>query len=777
MITFAVRRLKCRVGILFAEREERDAVPALSWLQLSTADEVMRARVSPLNLPELHDLIQHRLGRSFPHPAMVRIAEVSGGNPLYALELARAIDADRDAGRDVLPHTLADLVRMRIARLDGSVLDVVLAAACVPKPTVDMLVDVTGGTVEQIVTLLEELESADIVRIDGNLVTFTHPVLARGVYINAPPARRRHWHRAWSQLVREPEAQARHLALAATSSDPATLEALDAAAAVLRGRGAPAAAAELVDLAIRLGGDTPIRRFTSAEHHLRSGDAARAQEVLKPGIDQMPPSPLRALMVFGYAAIQMHTEGYSQSAETLSEVVEEASGDPAILVEVLMMLAFAQINQGVYEPAREHAQRALAEAEAAVQPVLISQALALSAYVGFHCGLGYDPTAMARALKLEDRDGDIPIAFRASAIEALLLAWTGRLEESAAALVALNSRLVRRGGEIELLFVSYNSVFVHTWLGRYPEARRFAEDTFQRVEEIGGAAMRGIGLTMRGWAAVHSGEETEARADLVTAVEIASRSGSSSWWAELALTGLGRLEVSTGRHAEALQVLAPLLAVADAVPNTEICRMEYLPDAIEAMVAGGRLEDAEALIDRLERSGREFDRAWTLLVAARCRGMWLAATGDVEAAVRVVAAAAEKHSELPMPLEHARTQLLLGQLYRRMRQKQTAAAALERALRIVEQLGNPLWAARIRAEQARVVARTGQDGELTPTEQRVAELAADGMSNREIAAAVYVSVKTVESVLTRVYRKLDVRSRAMLSRRMRSAPDDEAGDD
>ncbi|HZN84348.1 MAG TPA: AAA family ATPase [Mycobacterium sp.] len=777
VMAFAVRRLKNRVGVLFTEREEHDTVNALSWLQLATGDEIGKVRVSPLGLHELHALIKNRIGRSFPHPTMVRIAEVSGGNPLYALELARAIDAEGGGEHQVFPRSLANLVRMRIARLDGRALDVLVAAACLPQPTVDMLVGVTGTTVEEVVELLEEPESAGIIALDGNRVSFTHPVLARGVYANAAPARRRYWHRAWSEALSEPESKARHLALAATSSDQETLAALDAAAAVVRGRGAPAAAAELLDLAIGLGGDTPMRRFAAAEHHLRSGDAARAQEVLKPGIDQMEPGPFRALMMFGYAVILMHTEGYSQAADVLYEAIDDATGDPTVLVEVLMMLAFAQINEGIYETAPQHARRALAEAEAAAQPVLISQALASWAYVSFHCGSGYDETAMTRALELEDHAGDVPIPFRASAVDALLMAWTGRLEESATALDALTTQLVRRGGEIEMLFVAYNSVLVNVWLGRYVEARHFAEDTFRRVEEIGGSAIRGLGLAMRGWVAVHAGHEQEARADLTAALESAARSESSSWWVDLALTGLARLEVSAGRHAEALNVLAPLLAVADTVPNTEISKMEYLPDAIEAMVISGRFEEAEVLIDRLERDGRELGRAWMVLVAARCRGMWLAASGDVEAAVRVVAQAADAHRGLRMPLEHARTQLLLGQLYRRLRQKQAAAAALDQALRTFEQLDNPLWAARVHAERARVNVRPGHGVDLTPSEQRVAELAAEGLSNREIAAAVYVSAKTVESVLTRVYRKLGVRSRAMLGRRMLElAPRDETLD-
>lgn len=775
VIAFAVRRLKGRVGVVFTERDERDAVGARSWLQLSALDDMMRVRVSPLSLGGLHALMQQRLGHSFPRPTLVRIAEVSGGNPLYALELARAIAADGEGGRQVLPHSLADLVRMRIARLDAAALDLVLAATCVPKPTVDMLADVTGNTHEQVVALLEEPESAGIVALDGARVTFTHPVLGRGVYTNATPARRRHWHRAWSQTLSEPESRARHLALAATSSDEATLQALDTAAAVVRARGAPAAAAELLDLAIGLGGDTPMRRFAAAEHHLRSGDAVRAQLVLKPGIDQMPPGPLRALMVFGYSVIVMHTEGYSQAAEALSGVIDEAAGDPMALVEVLMMLAFAQINEGVYATAAQYTEQALAEAEASAHPVLISQALACRTYIGFHYGAGYDEAAMARALELEDHDGDVPIPFRASAVEAVLRGWTGRLEESAAALDTLRARLVQRGGEIEMLFVDYNAVRLKVWQGRYAEAGQLADIVVRRVEEIGGTALDGLALAMRGWVAVHAGREQQARADLTAALESPARRGWSAWWVELALTGLGRLEVSAGRHAEALAVLAPLLAGVDAAPSTEISRMEYLPDAIEALVITGRLDEAEALIDRLERDGRTLDRSWTMLVAARCRGLWLAARGDLEAALGAVSDAADRHMELRMPLEHGRLHLLRGQLHRRLRQKQAAADALEQALQIFEQLGNPLWSARVHAERSRVALGPGHGTGLTPTEQRVAELAADGLSNREIATAVYISVKTVESTLTRIYRKLGVRSRAMLGRRLLvSGPGDES---
>jgi DNA-binding CsgD family transcriptional regulator len=152
-----------------------------------------------------------------------------------------------------------------------------------------------------------------------------------------------------------------------------------------------------------------------------------------------------------------------------------------------------------------------------------------------------------------------------------------------------------------------------------------------------------------------------------------------------------------------------------------------------------------------------------LAVGARGRAMVLAARGEAEAAVASARYALTEHDRLPMPFERARTQLLLGQLLRRDRSE--ATAVLREALAVFEELGTPLWAERARSELAgaRPRARAQQDG-LTPAEQRVAELAASGMTNRDVAATLFISAKTVEATLARVYRKLAIRSRAELGR-------------
>ena len=184
------------------------------------------------------------------------------------------------------------------------------------------------------------------------------------------------------------------------------------------------------------------------------------------------------------------------------------------------------------------------------------------------------------------------------------------------------------------------------------------------------------------------------------------------------------------------------------------------------MVALGQLADAEPMVSALERDGRRLDRPWMLAIGCRCRGIMLAAQGDVPAAERAVRQAIAEHSRLPMPFERARTLLLLGQLQRRQRQKQAAADTFGEALRMFSELGTPLWSVRVRSEMARTKVNPSRDLELTPSERRVAELAAAGLTNRDVAAKLFVSAKTVEANLTQIYRKLGIRTRAELGRVM-----------
>jgi DNA-binding CsgD family transcriptional regulator len=345
----------------------------------------------------------------------------------------------------------------------------------------------------------------------------------------------------------------------------------------------------------------------------------------------------------------------------------------------------------------------------------------------------------------------------------VVLTWTGELDEAAVQMNAVRNRHLVRGADTEMLFVSLNSTLLNLLRGNYRDAERDAIDTVARAQRVGGDSfMRSTGLALRGAVAVAAGREAEARADLYSALEAGLHSRSPMVGVVVGM--LTSLEVSLGNYAQALEISKPLLANFDVIPGTEINTSAYLPDAIEAMVMSGKLADATPFIEALERNGRQFDRAWMLATGARCRSMLLAAQGDVGAAVRAAEQAMTEHARLPMPFDRARTQLLLGQLQRRQRQKHLAKATLTEALQTFEELGSLLWTARARAELERTNVSPARGLELTPSERRVAELAASGITNRQIAAELFISVKTVETNISKVYRKLGIRSRAELAR-------------
>jgi ATP/maltotriose-dependent transcriptional regulator MalT len=384
--------------------------------------------------------------------------------------------------------------------------------------------------------------------------------------------------------------------------------------------------------------------------------------------------------------------------------------------------------------------------------------------LGFLAGRGFDEATVRRAVELSDDQIPMPVAFQPSVQMALLRGWTGEFDHAGKELANVERRCVALGQENELVFVAFSKAVMDIWQGDLQSVALAGDESFERAAQLGGDFPMFIALTIRGAAAAYAGRVDEAARDLDEAIAVAQRCGSMRM-GEWPVSLLGFVENSRGDHRAALRVLEPLLAMAQAFPDaTEIIAASYLPEAIEAMIGVGRLDHAEPLIDTLERNGRRLDRAWMLAMALRCRAMLLAARGELATATEVAERAIVEHERLPMPFERARTQLLLGQLQRRQRQRETSAATLRAALRTFEDLGTELWAERVKSELARGMSDKQGGQALTPAERRVAELAVSGMTNRDIATALFISPKTVEVNLSRIYRKLKVRSRMELYR-------------
>jgi ATP/maltotriose-dependent transcriptional regulator MalT len=772
IIAFAARRLPGRVGVIGTVRTDPGVGAVTSWLQLPKNGQFQRITLGPLSLGSLREMVSERLSRSLPRHTMVRIQEISQGNPFYALELARVMD-DQAAGSEVrLPDTLADLVQTRVGNLRAEVQNALLAASCVAAPTVELVARATAADAEHTVGLLEDAEDRGIVEINGHRLCFTHPLLAQGVYAAASPARRRAMHRSLAEIVEEPELQARHLAKAVAWGDPHTLQCLDSAAEMAQMRGAPAAAAELVDLAVGLGGDTPERRIRLAGYHFDAGDAARARALLEETIAALEPGRLRAQALSLLGPVRIFGDSFLEGVAAMERSLDEAPDDLELRVPTLVALLLPLFNTGNLVDAWHRAQYAVTDAERLGHPLLLSQALSMRVFLGFLRGDGIDEPSLRSALEMEECSSDtangsgFQMIVRPRSHHALLLGWTGQLDRAHEEMVSLRRSCIEQGLEHELIYVTYYMVQVEIWRGNFSEATALTEQGMESALQLGGEVSIGAALTWRAALAAYAGNELQVRSDVSAALAAMQRCGArilEGW--PIAITGF--LEVSLGNHQAALDALEPLLANLQKAPaGTEIYLAEFVPDAVEALVHLGRLDDAEPLVEALERNGRRLDRAWMLAVGHRCRAMILAARGDVDAALATAELAIIEHERLSMPFERARTQLVLGQLQRRQRRREAATTTLREALGTFERMGIRLWADRARAEVARTDVRRGRANALTVSEQRVAEMAASGMTNHDVAAELFISPKTVEANLARVYRKLGIHSRAELGRHM-----------
>lgn len=769
VVAFAARRLNGKVGILLAVRSEPNAGARPDWLQLPRPDGIHRIRIQPLSLGGLHAVVSERLGRSFPRPVMTRIAEVSGGNPFYAIELARAIDGAAGAEMS-MPTTLTDLVRGRIGQVDAEVQACLLATACLATPTIEVVAHAVNSGAGIVVDLLQQAEDTGLIEIDGHRLRFTHPLLARGVYTDARPSQRRMMHQRLAEVVQQPELRARHLALAATGADRETVDALDEAAESAQNRGAPAAAAEFVTMAIKLGDDTPRRRIHLAALHFYAGDNARSRSVLQQVIEELGPGSARAEALSLLGRVLLFAESFVAAAEALENALAEAGDNVALRVSILITLSFALFNVGHPNPAQARAETAVTEATGLGHGALLSEALSLYVVIRFLCGDGLDNPALERALALDEQSANAPVTLRPRTQYALTLAWTGRLTEARTVMSGIRAGCVERGEESELVYIAFHSVLAEIWSGQLDEAALMVDDFMERALQLDSDLALSVALTTRALLAAYAGRLDDARRDAREALAAGQRSGSARL-SEWPITVLGFVEVSLGNHWETLAALDPLLAFLGPDPDgTEIIAASFVPDAVEAMIGLGRPEEAERLVGALERNGRRLDRAWMLATGGRCRAMLQAADGDVAAATETAQRAMAEHDRLPMPFERARTQLLLGQLHRRQRQRLAAASCLNEALATFDRLGAPIWAQRARDELTRANTGSRTAGGLTAAEQRVAELAASGLTNREVAAALFISPKTVEANLARIYRKLGIRSRAELGRLMSIPP-------
>jgi DNA-binding CsgD family transcriptional regulator len=762
VVEFCTRRLRGPVGLMASRHSGAGHLGPPGELRLRHPERMDVRRLAPLDARALRHVMRQRADRPLALHALERVNEASGGNLFYALELARALPAEGPAPPALLlPPRLQEIVESRLAGLDGEVEELLLAVAALTEPTVELLTRALGAGTG---VLLDEAEEHGLVEYDGHRVRFPHPLLAIGIQARASLAGLCRMHRRLSAVVSDVEERARHLAYAQVM--PEAVPALDQAARHLRARGAPAAAAELLELARGLGGATKLQ-VRAAEHHFDAGDSERARELLDKAIATLPGGGARAEALLLLAEIR-YSDGRLDEARTLLEEARaQHEVDERLLVKIDLLLAYVLCSLESVPAARIPARAALVRADELDDDALLAQALALSACVDFTLGLQVDDQ-LDRALQLERAEVRTTSVLRPSRMAALVYLRTGRLDEARRLLTALCDGHAERGEDHDLAWACLSLVWLECWRGDIAAATHAVDEAVERLLQLETCNGRALGLAARAQLDAYAGRAHDARRAAHEALALFDESDwQSGSWRPLAT--LAFLDLSLGDpEAAAARFTADSLAgtfTGLGAPGPWD-RALLRGDAAEALIAVGRLDEADTVVALLERQGSALGRALPRGVASRCRGLLLAARGDLAGAEEALQHAVDAHEQLPILLERARGLLLLGRIQRRRRRRGEARATLERALALFDAVGSPLWADRAREELETIDPDGHEATRLTAAEERVARLAASGLTNREVAATVYVSPKTVEVHLSRAYRKLGIRSRAELGARM-----------
>jgi DNA-binding CsgD family transcriptional regulator/tetratricopeptide (TPR) repeat protein len=763
VLGFAVRRLDAElVRVVAAVRLGADTGASGTFDRQVGESHRQALSVSPLSRGALHTLLTGRLGSGLTRPDVMRISEASGGNPFYALEIGREfLRAHAPAGAPVpVPADVNGLVVARIRRLPAGTRRALLMCATSGAPTVQLVGEAPLGPAED----------AGIVRVmsDG-AVRFSHPLFALAVYGSSSARSRGDVHRQLASLVDDEEERARHLALATTAPSEAVAQAVEEGAAHARARGAWESAGELFEHARRLTppGHSDVahgRATAAAEHHVHAGNRTRARRLLEELLDEPLAQEMRADALRLLGEISSDDESWAEAERLLVDALAHTA-DPGLAIRVQLGLSYVRCAALDFAGGDLHVHQALERAEAFGDPALLAEPLAFSAVFDYMCGRGVDWDKVERSVALEDPDRIVPVSWRPTTVAALLHLYVGRLSEARRRLRQIWDSAVDRGDESDLSFIAIWLSWLATWSGDFATAAALADEAASLATLTGSRSMQAWALAQRAYVRAHRGEVAETRRDCAEANALL-RSVGLELPRQFLAASLGLLENSLGDAAAAWHACEPLTVVLEQAGIAEPIPAFFLTDALEALIALGQLDRAEALVDVLEARGRELDRAWALATAARCRGLLLAVRGDLADAAASLDAALTEHKRLEMPFERARVLMAKGLIERRARHRGSAKESLQEAAAVFQGLGAALWAQRARKELDRVGIRRPSGDDLTASERRVAELAATGMKNHEVAAALFISAKTVEANLARVYRKLGITSRAELGSRM-----------
>jgi DNA-binding CsgD family transcriptional regulator len=763
-LAFALRRLPPKVGVLLAHRAEPGQELPLGLARALSEDRLLRIAPRPLSLAALHHLVKARLGTSLSRPLIARLADASGGNPFYALEMARALAPNGDLKPEQplpVPRDLEGLVVSRVETLSKPARQLALAAAATSQPTRSVLESALPADADIGAALLEA-EEAGVLTSEEDRIRFQHPLLASVIYGSAPAERRRQLHKRLALVVSDPEERARHLALCTTEPDDEVAAELAAAAALAARRGAPEAAAELYSAAKRLTPPVRVVELTSrelgeAKALLAAGDVDGARNIASEAAGASA-ADLRAEAELLLGDLDWIGGSWASATEHLENALTAKPEDPALAARAYPKL----VNYTTHAPTKliERAERALAALNSERVPAAVASVAFDLYWAELLLGHGARRELFERWRELEEQAGpDAPKSV-------IPLIYFHSIDDFDA---ARNRHAVEaewyqvRGEEGWVAERLAHLGFVEFRAGRWDLAERFVEEACTAIAQVERPGPWTTLFRLRSFVDAGRGRTRRARTTMLPLIDEANRARRTVW-ESLFLSTLAFVEFADDDYAAVDAALTRMYRCTEDTGIRDLVPDRSEPLYIESLIALGEVERARAALAQLEERGRIFPRLWIDVTLPRARAMVLAAEGKLEKAFAALDAL-DATAAAKLPFDLALTLLVRGRLHRRAKQRHAAAEALRAALKQFERLGAPSWIERTLAELDRVGLRRAPEG-LTATERRVAELAASGLTNREVARKAFMSPKTVQANLARVYRKLGISSRAELGARM-----------
>ena len=765
-LVFSARRFAGeQIVMLFAGR---DAEPAL---ELSAG--LPQLGLEGLAPADAVTLLRERWGAGLDSAVAERIAEATEGNPLALLDIPSLLSERERQGLEPLQDPLP--VSMEIER------SVQRSLGGIPEAARRALLRAALGDGRQGVDAgsLGPAVEAGLVRINDGGVVFRHPLVRSALWRAAPREELRSAHLDLAGELtddRDQDRRAWHLAAAADGPDEGVAAALEAAAERARARGGYASQARALERAAELSADDEGRARRLLDAAVASywgGEPVRAIDLAERARGLARDPLLRADTIHRLAVIaDWHGKWEDKivPAETLEReaaVVEAA--DPrraAALLGVVLQRRFQALET---RAALEFAERRLALCEPlggerygrALQDVARAHGLR---------GNAADAGAVIDRV-LTDYGSGAALAFATNVAEPLV--WLERYGTARRLLEASIDEARRDGNIVRLMFELTNLALLEFRVGRFSRAFTGAFEAAELAEHTGNDYFTACNLATLARVDAVRGDEATCRERAARAATLARRLGDELVGSE-ARMALAHLVLAQGKPAEAAELLEPVARLAAANEVGEPGVLPYSPDLIEALVRSGEMDRACQEIERLEGLATRTSRSWALAAAARYRGF----QGGEEEMDACFQRALELHAQ-GSPFEIARTKLCYGERLRRARRRVDAREHLRHAVEAFDALRAEPWAERARAELratgASVPRRDPTAPEkLTPQELQISLQVAEGKTNREVGAALFLSPKTVEYHLTHVYRKLDIHSRAELVRLFSGAAAHEA---